>query len=450
MITILIADDEELERRALTHILTNAGKDDSIQMKEAINGLEALRIARAEKMDIALLDIQMPGMDGLEVAEKLSAIADPPIIIMITAYDYFTYARSALRFGVLDYLLKPASAEDVSAAFRRSLHEIDRKNEETARRSATLTIVADVEENIRAGICRDLRSGKADDNAIQRLVSLRAGVVEWSCVAMVAGVGRAPSDTPLATREFSRSFSALAERYLLMDLGLTEVNPILLISSPESGAGNTQALPTVRLLLVAPVPRVNSSTDRADERQSMVNLQRLRELVSGKIDYFYHRCKDTQGADFQIGLGIETTGNAKTALQTARIAFNLSNAEHPILFLNREQNIQNGLAPSANSLAIFAINWLQDHFMESIGIWNLAEKLQVSSSHLSRVLKREVGMGFGEALARVRIARAKNLLANGISAKEASALVGFRDQSYFTKVFMKIEGISPSQYTENM
>jgi AraC-type DNA-binding domain-containing proteins len=90
--------------------------------------------------------------------------------------------------------------------------------------------------------------------------------------------------------------------------------------------------------------------------------------------------------------------------------------------------------------------WLQDHFMESIGIMDLARELKVSPSYLSRILKRELGIGFGETLALIRIARAKNLLANGVPAKEASFLVGFRDQSYFTKVFVKIEGIFPSQY----
>ena len=88
--------------------------------------------------------------------------------------------------------------------------------------------------------------------------------------------------------------------------------------------------------------------------------------------------------------------------------------------------------------------------MESIGIWDVARELRVSPSHLSRVLKKEIGIGFGETLVRIRIARAKNFLANGISAKEASSLVGFRDQSYFTKVFMKIEGVSPSRYIEQI
>jgi len=78
----------------------------------------------------------------------------------------------------------------------------------------------------------------------------------------------------------------------------------------------------------------------------------------------------------------------------------------------------------------------------------LAEAINISSSHLSRLLMKETGISFGEILSRIRIERAKSLLLNGISAKVASFLVGFRDQSYFTKVFTKIEGISPSRYIE--
>jgi len=74
--------------------------------------------------------------------------------------------------------------------------------------------------------------------------------------------------------------------------------------------------------------------------------------------------------------------------------------------------------------------------------------INISSSHLSRLLMKETGISFGEILSRIRIARAKSLLLNGVSVKVASFLVGFRDQSYFTKVFTKIEGISPSHYIE--
>jgi len=86
--------------------------------------------------------------------------------------------------------------------------------------------------------------------------------------------------------------------------------------------------------------------------------------------------------------------------------------------------------------------------MEAISLRDLAKAVHMSPSYLSRQLVKETGMGFGEMLARIRIVHAKELLQNGTSAKTASYLVGFRDQSYFTKVFTRFEGISPSRYLE--
>jgi two-component system response regulator YesN len=450
MIRVLVADDEALEREAMLHILANVEVDEPVQVKEAINGLEALRAAQAERPDIAFLDIRMPGMDGLGVAEQFSLLLTPPVVIMVSAYDYFAYARTALRFGVLDYLLKPASAEDVYRAFRRALREVARKKEEESRHSAAQTIAADLEESIKVNICNDLRAGRVDDGDIQRLVGFRPEVEGWSCIAIVTGEGRSVASdfSPIASHEFSRFVHALAERFLIADLGLTEYAPLLFIASSGQDAAKEEAArvhwPIMNVLLVIPH---TGQRPLADESRSFFDVWCQQEQIDSRIGRFYQRCKEANGAtSFRFGIGIEKVGNAKIALHTARMAFSLSNAERPILLLNSAHEIHQSPTSSPNSLSALAIIWLQDHFMESIGIWDLARELRASPSHLSRVLNKEIGIGFGETLARIRIARAKDLLANGISAREASSLVGFRDQSYFTKVFMKIEEISPSQY----
>jgi len=452
MIHILVADDEALEREAMLHILASADAGEPMHVQEAVNGIEALKIAQTQKPDIAFLDIRMPGVDGLGVAEKLSLLSDPPVIIIVTAYDYFAYARTALRFGVLDYLLKPASKEDVCSVFRKALREIARKKEETARSSAVQTIASDLEEVLKSDICDGLRSGAVDDSAIQRLVTFRTGAAAWSCVAIAAGLGRPASvdDSSIASRDFSRFFHALAQRFLISDLGLANTAALLLIASSEQEdhaekeAGQTETA-TKNLLVVVPQ---NVRMPHAGQSGSSFDVRYLQEEIGDRIGKFYHRCRDAGIVGLRFGVGAEKDGNARVALQTAQIAFSLSNAERPILLLHSVHEIQQEQASFPDSLSALVVAWLRDHFMESIGILDIASELKISPSHLSRVLRKEIGIGFGEMLARIRIARAKTLLANGISAKEASLLVGFRDQSYFTKVFMKLEAVSPSQYSE--
>jgi len=450
MIHVLVADDEVLERKAMLHILAGVDTDESIAVREAVNGLEALKLAQESKPDIVFLDIRMPGMDGLGVAEQLSLLSDPPIVIMVTAYDHFTYARTALRFGVFDYLLKPASTEDVRSVFRRALHAIAERRRDAARRMADQRMAADIQRALHADICKALGDGTVNDEDVRRLVAFRTpsqtDASRWTCIAVVAGVakGSGKAASSIASREFSRFFRALAERYLLIDLGLARANALLFVPPPEPNAAPAA---TAHVLIVVSEPDIGSAAD--GHAVALATAQSLREQIGAGVERFSQRCKDAGGIAVWFGIGVEADGKAKAALRTAKIAFNLSNAERPILLLSSPHKLWQAL-PSTTSISARAVVWLQDHFMESIGIEDLARELMMSPSHLSRTLRRELGIGFGEALARIRVACAKDLLANGASAKEASLLVGFRDQSYFTKVFVKMEGLPPSQYVRQL
>jgi AraC-like DNA-binding protein len=90
--------------------------------------------------------------------------------------------------------------------------------------------------------------------------------------------------------------------------------------------------------------------------------------------------------------------------------------------------------------ALRALDILRENCAGEWSLETLAKELGVSPFHLSHMLSRELGMGFSELLQRLRIGKAKEILAGGGSAKEASYLLGFSDQAYFTKVFKKLEG----------
>ncbi|MBY0271284.1 MAG: LytTR family DNA-binding domain-containing protein [Burkholderiales bacterium] len=84
---------------------------------EAANGRDALQIAAAGGVDVALLDVRMPGMDGIEVARHLQQLQPPPAVIFTTAYD--AYAIQAFELHVVDYLLKPIKASRLQEALSR-------------------------------------------------------------------------------------------------------------------------------------------------------------------------------------------------------------------------------------------------------------------------------------------------------------------------------------------
>ena len=113
---IVIADDEPLARERLRSLLAeHAGVE---IVAEADNGLAALQACAEFHPDVVLLDIAMPGVDGLEAARHLTAFDPRPAVVFCTAYD--AHALSAFEAAAIDYLMKPVRAERLAAALERA------------------------------------------------------------------------------------------------------------------------------------------------------------------------------------------------------------------------------------------------------------------------------------------------------------------------------------------
>ncbi|MEY9213406.1 response regulator transcription factor [Thermobifida halotolerans] len=113
MIRVLLADDQALVRAGFGALLNSAPDIDVVA--EAADGAEAVRLAVARRPDVALLDIRMPGMDGLAAAERI--LADPRLestrIVILTTFDIDEYIFEALRLGASGFLVKDTEPEDL-------------------------------------------------------------------------------------------------------------------------------------------------------------------------------------------------------------------------------------------------------------------------------------------------------------------------------------------------
>lgn len=120
---VLLVDDEPLARQRLARLLAEHKNFEVVA--EAGNGQAALDWLRQHKADIVLLDIEMPGLTGLEVAEKLAheSLESVPAIIFCTAYD--EYAFNAFKVDAVDYLLKPIRKEDLNKALQKAYRRIE-------------------------------------------------------------------------------------------------------------------------------------------------------------------------------------------------------------------------------------------------------------------------------------------------------------------------------------
>lgn len=119
ILKVLIADDEAPARNRLRELLADSAAElATTVVGEASNGVEALAAVEEREPDVLLLDIRMPKMDGIEVAQHLQKLPAPPAVIFTSAYDI--YAMQAFEVNAVDYLLKPIRGEKLLAALKKA------------------------------------------------------------------------------------------------------------------------------------------------------------------------------------------------------------------------------------------------------------------------------------------------------------------------------------------
>ena len=141
---LLIADDEEAPREHLRRLLETHWPEAEL-VAACANGVDAWDEALAHEPDVCFLDIRMPGLTGLQVAQRLSALERAPQIVFVTAYN--DHALAAFEAGAVDYLVKPLDAERL----QRTLARVQQRllQELLPRRSATRPIQASIGKEVR-------------------------------------------------------------------------------------------------------------------------------------------------------------------------------------------------------------------------------------------------------------------------------------------------------------
>lgn len=181
MYRLLIADDEKIERMVLYKtIQKNLG--DQCQIFEADNGREALEVYEREQIQIAVLDIEMPGINGIQAAEQIRKKDRECCIIFLTAFDEFSYAKKAIAVRALDYLLKPYEENELISVIEEAMRLVD-------------------ESEVRKQLAADRPEKKMNEKeAVLQLFSDTEGrdmVAEPELEEDVGGADREPSNTRL-------------------------------------------------------------------------------------------------------------------------------------------------------------------------------------------------------------------------------------------------------------
>lgn len=124
VLRLILVDDEAPARTRLRDLLGDiAAEVPSVVVAEAADGRAALDLAQTGSVDVALIDIRMPGMDGVELARHLARLPAAPAVIFVTAFDQ--YAVQAFELAALDYLVKPVRAARLADALKKARRRAD-------------------------------------------------------------------------------------------------------------------------------------------------------------------------------------------------------------------------------------------------------------------------------------------------------------------------------------
>ena len=185
---VLIADDEPLAAERLQVLLAKASG--AALVGTASDGDSAVSMAEALSPDLLLLDIAMPGLDGIEVARSLASQHPTPAVVFVTAFDQFAVA--AFEVAAVDYLMKPVDPERLQRALDRAREYIDHHRTEPARVSAPSEWIEEFWASDLSGLvriaARDIDRVSAERDYMRLHVGRRSWLIHHSMTALEEGL----------------------------------------------------------------------------------------------------------------------------------------------------------------------------------------------------------------------------------------------------------------------
>lgn len=481
MYRVLIADDEARDRNIIKILLERkyAGQ---FQILEAENGDQALEAMRQEQVQLLLLDINMPGLSGIDVLHRMSYM---PYVIVLTAHSCFEYTREALRCGVRDYLLKPPLREEFYRAVDLFFQDIERMLEPAGitiqsrevftrdlakqlmyygdqKKIRGLMDVLGVED--RHALCGILHcrveatqdSSYLLDEVEETLDSLKMDYAAAGCDGGVAVMLFSPTETitPRLMQTFTQLSSHLEDN-LCAEVQVQMGNLVSVSTGyPKAFLNLLKAEQASSELLLTPVQMagLEKSVCRGDFGAVMEALQPMLEdlgrtdhedLVRYQLITVLSQCAkqmligaNLKKANQKISSLISAEGREQATEITARY----------IRWLLREREASDR---PQNNVVQTVLEQVRRDCSRPWTMEALADRLHVNAYYLSHLFKEYTGQCFTDYLAEQRICRAVELMkTSDLSFAQIGEEVGYDDPNYFSRVFKKRKGVGPRAFSK--
>lgn len=506
MLKLLIVDDEQLEREGLQAILQKGFP--TCQFAQARNGAKAIELASEWQPDLILMDIKMPGVNGIEAIERISEFLPTAKFIMVTAYDTFDYARKAIKLGVSDYLLKPSKASEITTTIGKVIEEINqqrnelkqRQYEEAALRKVMPIIEADVVTQLLFDHVHDvhiddmlrLLDCEQTNEAFVMLVMLPNDVAPDALYSAIkakvrqagngwVGAMSARQIPIIVFRDTSKSYrsqaASLVQQLMLLQKSDGDEALFVGIGDYYEGLENVKLSYQEALLATtnASLPSkhrfyseieargslIGGYQDKLTEKQLVDNIRlgrwdMVRKTVMALIVlHDQNHASLAQSAQWVLErLWIIARVAEEMGIEVEKPLFSFQVRQYPQLRAETESLLtklidsilahQSKVHPDA---VMQMKQYIIDHSEKDISLELMAQRIGLSPFYMSKMFKDQEGINYIDFLTECRIERAKKLMADPErSLKEITYEIGYHDPNYFSKVFKKVSGVSPTDY----
>lgn len=517
---VILADDEKMLRDGLDCLVDWRALDCQIVLRAA-NGQDVVSWLESHEdpVDLIVSDIKMPVMDGLQVAEYVSVrCADTTEVILLTAFADFSYAQSAIRFNVCDFVLKSRVVENLPTAVEKAKQSLRQKEEQRQRLLDADTLSASNSRNHLERLLLSVAHGQSETPdplfaslyqplyliasyeiasaapltsestrpAILNVLSmcLREYEAVSVCVSpsQYASLLRLP-ETEAALRDLMKNLHRIISvltNYTQygVRVGLSERkrDPAALPAAfQESIAALNQLFNDHHSLISvynrhndsaasrAALPDVRGLIDRVSE---WIQAGQMEEMATGLKQYFEDFLRSGEPIEtlklaalmtytsltVNVGLvdmmdqwGEQADEQFYQTIESARTIRIIHDAL--INHLRRYASLRQSAAAVKNNLIRQVNAYIHAHYAENINLQTIADTFHISCGYLGRLYRREAGMSLVVALNKRRIDVAKRLLkTTGMKVFEVAHAVGIDDPTYFTHIFAKYTGQSPSTF----
>lgn len=493
MYRVMIVDDEKYIRRSIMNRI-DWGKYGLEVVGEAANGEEAYTGVQLYQPDIILVDIRMPVLDGLGLIKLLAEEHRRIRVIILSAYQDFSYAKKAIQLGVEDYLLKPVDEVELEQVLVKIIKELDREEKCVSVPILDLTrweqagfkgnkflftvfwlpgIPEEAQWKLAVGVLYDVvKNVSFKEIPLLEVYEVKSGAPE-KCVLFLWNSDRMKADT--VSRILLAVVNLVKQQYPGIRAAVTPV-------FKDSSEAEKMALRAVQILkykIFEPDRPVfdSSCIKKEDSGEFLEARQRISVLYNISMREEYGGLKEVTGRILTECLpGIRQVRELEYLVDELMVILralakktgnhydvkllfhDFSRSDYLLEYENlgilteavREivRAILGFRVESSNKDVTKAIReYIQTHFMENLTTKIISEKFHLNSTYLSTLFKEKSGMTLTAYIEGIRMENAKELLKNeGLTIADVAETVGYLDTNYFGKVFKKYSGITPGQY----